>query len=165
MKKLQLFDQHHGLSPLQKCQFCLLFKYMFILSKNACFVWERDQILFLGVFCIKRNVHKINIFDQHHGLTPLEKRQFCEFLNRRFRCSERLVCYIKGRKSFFLDLFSGSMTREYRGYRGLQGVTKGDRVWQGVTWGYKGLQGVTKGYKGLQGVTTGDKGLQKVTKN
>ena len=62
-----------------------------------------------------------------------------------FFCSERLVCYIKRRKSFFHDLFSRSMTWEYRGL-------------QGVTGGYKGLQGVTGGYKGLQGVTRGDRG-------
>ena len=64
-------------------------------------------------------------------------------------CSERLVCYIKRRKSFFHDLFSRSMTWEYtRGYKGLQGVTRG----------YRGLQGVTRGYRGLQGVTRGDRG-------
>ena len=49
-----------------------------------------------------------------------------------FRCSEKLVCYIKRRKS-------------YRGYKGLQGITRG----------YKGLPG-------LQGVTEGDKGLQRI---
>ena len=62
-----------------------------------------------------------------------------------FCCSERLFCYIKRRKSFFYDLFSRSMTWEYR------------RL-QGVTGGYKGLQGVTRGYKGLQGVTNDDRG-------
>ena len=69
-----------------------------------------------------------------------------------FFCSERLVCYIKRRKSFFHDLFSRSMTWEYRGL-------------QGVTGGYKGLQGVTGSYKGLQGVTGGDKGLRGITKD
>ena len=34
----------------------------------------------------------------------------------------RLVCHIKRRKSFFHNLFSRSMTWEYRG---LQGVTRG----------------------------------------
>ena len=50
-------------------------------------------------------------------------------------------------------------TISYRGYRRLQGVTKGlQRVkggLQGITGGYKGLQRVTGGYKGcwgLQGV-------------
>ena len=50
------------------------------------------------------------------------------------------------------------MTWKYRGYRGLQRVTR-------ESGGYKGLQGVTKGYKGLQGVTRGDKGLKRVTKD
>ena len=89
---------------------------------------------------------KFQIFDQNHGLTPLQKCQFCGFLKPTFFCSERLVCYIKRRKSCFDDLFSRSMTWEYRG----------------VTRGYRGLQGVTRGYKGLQGMTGGDKGLQGV---
>ena len=58
---------------------------------------------------------------------------------------------MKRRKSFLLDLFSRSMTLEYRGYKGLQEV--------------KGLEGVSEGYKGLQVVTGDDKGLQGVTKN
>ena len=47
------------------------------------------------------------------------------------------------------------VTRGYKGYRGLQEVTRKCR----------GLQGVTRGYKGLQGVTEGDRGLQGVTKD
>ena len=70
-----------------------------------------------------------------------------EFCNGCFRCSERFVCYIKRRKSFFDDLFSRSM--------GLQEVMRGYTVLQGATRGYKKLQGVTGGFKGLQGVTRG----------
>ena len=58
----------------------------------------------------------------------------------------RKACLLyKTSKISFSDLFSRSMTWEYRGL-------------PGVTWGYKGLQGVTGGYKGLQGVTGGYKG-------
>ena len=57
------------------------------------------------------------------------------FLKRCFPCPERLVCYIKGRRSFFHDLFSRSITWEYRG---LEGVTGGDKGLQRVTGGYKG---------------------------
>ena len=57
------------------------------------------------------------------------------------------------------------MTWEYRGYKGLHGVTGGYKGLQRVTSGYKGLQGVTVGYEGLQGVTGGDKALQGVTKD
>ena len=60
---------------------------------------------------------------------------FVSFSNRCFCSSKRLLCYIKRRKSFFHDLFSQSMT-----------------------WEYRGLQGLTGGYKGLQGVTGVDKG-------
>ena len=78
------------------------------------------------------------------------------FSNRGFFCSERLVCYIKRRKSFFHDLFSRSMTWEYTG---LQGVTRGYKGLQGVKRGYRGLQRVTRGDRGRQGVTGGWKGL------
>ena len=66
------------------------------------------------------------------------------FSNRCFFCSERLVCYIKRRKSFFHDLLLRSMTREYRG---LQGITGGYKGLQGVTGGEKAVQGVAKDYK------------------
>ena len=57
----------------------------------------------------------------------------------------RKACLLyKTSKMVFYDLFSRSMTWEYRGL-------------QGVTGGYKGLQGVTIGYRGLQGVTRGDR--------
>ena len=68
---------------------------------------------------------------------------------------ERLVCYLKRRKSFFHDLFSLSMTWEYSG---LQGVSEGYKGLQGVSEGYKGLQGVTRGFRGLQGVTRRERG-------
>ena len=80
-------------------------------------------------------------------MTRVTNANFVGFRNRCFRCSERLVCYIKRRKPFLHDLFLRSMTWEYRG---LQGVTRGFKGLQGVTGGNKGLQGVTGGYKGLQ---------------
>ena len=97
-------------------------------------------------------MEKLELFDQIHGLSALRKFQFWGFWNRCFYCPERLVCYIKGRRSFFDDLFWRSITWEYRGLHG-------------VTGGYKGLHEVTRGYRGLQGVTGGYKGLQGETKN
>ena len=75
----------------------------------------------------------------------MKKCQFLGFPNGYFHCPERLICYVKGRRSFFHDLFSGTITW------GIKGVTRG----------YKRLQGVTGGYKGLQEVTRGDRGLQR----
>ena len=133
------------------------------------------KYFFWVYFAWNEMLTKFQIFHQNHGLAPLEKCQFCGFLNRCFHCPERLVCCIKRWKSFFHDLFSRSITWEYRGLEGVtggdkgwQGVTRGDRGLQGVTGGYKGWQGVTRGYKGLQGVTRGYRGYmgwQKVTKD
>ena len=83
------------------------------------------------------------------------------FLKPMFSLSTKACLLYKRSKIVFHDLFSRSITWEYRG---LQGVTWGYKGLQGVTWGYNGLQGVTRGYMGLQGVTGGYKGLQGVTK-
>ena len=72
------------------------------------------------------------------------------FLKPMFSLSRMAWALYKRSKIVFHDLFSRSITWEYRAL-------------QGVTWGYKGLQGVTGGYKGLQGVTRGCRGLQGVT--
>ena len=145
MKKLQLFDQNHGLSPLQKCQFCLLFKSTFILSRKACFLTRTSPNTFSGFI-----LHNTKRSKNFQFLTKTMDQPLCKnanlasFWNRCFRCSERLVSYIKRRKSFFQYLFSRSMKWEYRE---LQGVARG----------YMGLLGVTGGYKRLQGVTRGDR--------
>ena len=84
---------------------------------------------------------KLQIFDQNHGLNPLQKCQFCGFLNPLFLLFRKACLPDKTSKI----VFSRSMTWEYRGLRG-------------VTGGYRGLQGIIGGYKGLQGVTSGYKG-------
>ena len=47
MKQFELFDQNHGLSPLEKCQFWGFFKPMFLLSRKACLLYKRSKIVFL----------------------------------------------------------------------------------------------------------------------
>ena len=162
MKKLQLFDQNHGLFRLQKCQICLLFKSMFILSRKACLLTRTSPNTFSGCILYKTKrsqKFKVSTKTMAHGPKPwtlCKNANFVGFWNRCFCCSERLVCYIKRRKSFFYDLFFDDLWHENtRRYKGLQGVTRG----------YKGLQVVTGDYKGLQGVTGGDKGLEKLFSN
>ena len=75
---------------------------------------------------------------------------FVGFWNRCFRCSERLVCYIKRQKSFFTISFHALWPGNTGCYKGLQVITRGYKGWQGVTTGYKGLQRVTGGYRRLQ---------------
>ena len=151
MKKVPLFHQNHGLSPLQKSQFCLPFKSMFILSRKSCFLTRTSPNTFSG-FILHNTKGSKNFQFLIKTMDELlwKNANFLGFWNRRFCCSEGLVWYIKCRKSFFQHLLSRSMTWEYRGL-------------QRVTSSYKGLQGVTKGYRGLQGVTEGDRGWQGVT--
>ena len=85
---------------------------------------------------------KVQLFDQNHALSPLQKCQFC---------------------LHFQSMFMRRLQGVSRGDGGLQGVTGGYKGLHGVTKGYKGLQGVTGVCKGLQGVTRGDRWLQGVT--
>ena len=154
MKKLQHFDQNHGLSAWQKGQFCLLFKSFFILSRKACFVTRTSANT--------SSLHKTNcyqnfqFFDQIHGLTPLEKCRFCGFLKSMFSLLRKAFLLYKRSKivfwRFIFAFYDMGIKGVTRGYWGLQGVTGGYKGLQGVTGGYKGLQ---RGYKGLQGVTRG----------
>ena len=145
MKKLQLFDQNYGLCPLQKCQFCLLFKSIFILSKKACFLTRTSPNTFSG--CI---LHKTKRSQNFKFLTKtidycLQKCQFCGFLKPMFLLFRKACLLYKSSKI----VFSRSIFTIYD--MGIQGVRRGHRVLQGLqrfTRGYKSLHGVTSGYKG-----------------
>ena len=136
MKELQLFDQNHGLSTLLKCQFCLVFKSMFILSRKACLLTRTSPNTFSGCIWHKTKCSqnfKVSTKTMDHGPKPwtlCKNANFVGFCNRCFCCSERVVCYIKRQKPFFHDLFLRSMTWEYRRLEGVTGC-------------YRGLQGRT----------------------
>ena len=101
---------------------------------------------------LKRNVNKISNFSPKPWTNPFGKMPILGLLKPIFSLSRKVCLLYKRSQIVFHDLFSRSITWEYRG---LQGVTKG----------YKGLHEVTRGYRGLQGVTEGYKWLQGVTKN
>ena len=62
MKKLQFFYQNHGLTPLETCKFCNLFKSKFLKPKNTFFYVECYRILFLALFRIKTKQEKTLAF-------------------------------------------------------------------------------------------------------
>ena len=136
MKKLQLFDQHHGLSPLQKSQFWLLLKYMFTLCKNACFLTTKWPNTFSGCILHQTKQKKNLKFWPTSWTNPFGKN--ANFVNFTPTFSFfRKACFLcKTSKIFFFR----SIFRFYdMGIQGLQGVTRGGRGWQGVTGGYEGL--------------------------
>ena len=115
MKKLQHFDQNHGLSPLQKCQFCLLFKSMLILSRKACFLTRKSPNTFSG--CI---LHKRKRSENFKFLTKImQKCQFCGFFKPMFLLFRKACLLYKTSKI----VFSRFIFTIYD--MGIQGVTRG----------------------------------------
>ena len=128
---------------------------MIILSRTACFLTRTSSNTFSGCILHKRKRSiKFPIFDQNHGLTPLQKCQFFGFLKPMFLLFRKAFLLYKTSKI----VFSRFIFKIYD--MGIPGVTRAYMELQGVTTGYEGLQGVTGGYKGLQGVTRGYRGLQ-----
>ena len=127
MEKLELFDRNHGLSPLKKCQFCLLFKSMFIMSKKACFLTRTSPNTFS--VCI---LHKTKRSQNFKFLTKTMECQFCGFLKPMFFLF-RKTCFLYKTSKIVFSRFI--FTIFDMGITGLQGVTGG-------------LQGVTRGYWG-----------------
>ena len=83
MGKLPIFDQNHGLTKnpnfstfLHPCFNCQDKRFSFL---------EYREIHFSGIFVPEiKGWKNFTLVDQNHGLTPLEKSQFCQFLNSLF---------------------------------------------------------------------------------
>ena len=100
-KKLQkwpFLDRNHGLTPLGKCQFFEFLNFLFYCLERRFFVLECHKRHFPGLYCQKnKKLEKWPFFDQNHGLTPLEKCQFFDFLD---------FLFFKPRKAFFRSRIS-----------------------------------------------------------
>ena len=145
MKKIKIFDENHGLSPLQKCQFCGCLKPMFSLFTNACLLYKTFKIVFLRFI--------FTIYDM--GILVV---------TRGYKRLQRVTRVYKGLQGGYngLQEIKGGDKGVTRGCSGLQEVSGGYKGYSGlqrVTGGYKGLQGVARGDRELQGVKAGYKGL------
>ena len=165
MKKPQLFPQNHGLSPLQKSQFCLLFKSMFILSRKACFLTRTSPNTFSGFILHNTKRSKNFQFLTKTMDYPFGKMLILWFFDTDVFVVQKGLFPLQNVANRFFTIYVRDLWHwNTGGYKGLLGVTRSYRVLQGVTGGYRGLQGVTGGDKGIQRVTRGYKGLQRVTR-
>ena len=88
LEKWPIFGQNHGLTPLEKCQFFDFLIFLFLLPRNAFLCSRISKNTFSWpIFPKKKKAEKWPIFEQNHGLTPLEKCQFLKFLNFLFSLS------------------------------------------------------------------------------
>ena len=77
MKKVRIFHQNHGLTPLENFRFFGHIKYIVLLSRKASFLSRTPANIFFGAyFQEKQTMKKGWIFDQNHLLTPLENFRF-----------------------------------------------------------------------------------------
>ena len=80
-EKWPFLEQNRGLTPLKKCQFFVFLNFIFYSLERRFFVLEYYKRHFAGLYCPKKKVEKWPFLEQNHGLTPLEKGQFFDFLN------------------------------------------------------------------------------------
>ena len=74
MEKLAIFDQTHGLARFWKYQYFDLIKLLFLVSRKVFFLSITSSNTFFCHFLgLNKNMEILPIFDQTHGLTPLEK--------------------------------------------------------------------------------------------
>ena len=81
MEKWLFLDKNHGLTTLEKWPFSTFWTSCFYSLERRFFVLEYRKTYFPVLYCLKKNLEKWPFLDQNHGLTPLEKCQFFDFLN------------------------------------------------------------------------------------
>ena len=82
LEKWPFLDQNHGLTPLENVNFSTFGTSYFYSLESRFYVLEYRKRHFPGLYCLKKSSWKNGYFwDQNHGLTPLEKCQFFDFLN------------------------------------------------------------------------------------
>ena len=102
MKKIAVFDQKHGLTPLKKCDFWDVEKFCCFSQKRFVFYLGHHSTLFLVLFWLKTNKEKNSIFWPKAWVNPFGKMPFLRlwiFFKKKF------VFYLKHHSTSFLVLF------------------------------------------------------------
>ena len=100
VKKLQIFLQNHGLTPVEKCKFSNFVMWMFSYSKKAIFLQECPQTS-LTNSAETTQTKKVSIFSPKPGTNPSKKCKFCNFLITIFCSLKKLFCIKKITKQSF----------------------------------------------------------------
>ena len=82
VEKMAIFGPKPWVNPLVKISISTFWTSSFYSLERRFFVLEYRKRHFLGLYSLKKKSWKNGHFsDQNHGLTPLEKCQFFDFLN------------------------------------------------------------------------------------
>ena len=99
-EKYLFLDQNHLLTLLEKCQFFDFLNFLFFQPRKA-FVRSRisQNTFSWSILRKKKKFEKWPFLDQIHGLTPLKKCQFFDFLN---------FLFLQPRKAFLRSRISSN---------------------------------------------------------
>ena len=109
LKKWPFLDQNHRLTLLEKCHFFVVSNFLFLYSRKTFFRSRISLNTFFFRLLPKKKLEKWPYFDENHGLTPLEKCQFYDFVN---------FLFLQPRKAFFLfqniikDIFLANIAKK-----------------------------------------------------
>ena len=91
-EKWPFLDQNHALTPLEQCQVFDFLNFFFLQPRKAFFFFQNIvKDISLAYIAYKKKLEKWSFLKQNHGLTPLEKCQFYEFLNFLFFIAQKDV--------------------------------------------------------------------------
>ena len=97
-EKMANFGPRPWTTPFGKISIFRLLELLVFCSLERCFfVLECHKTHFSGLYCLKKQVEKWPNLDQNHGLTPIEKCRFFDFLN---------FLFLMPRKAFFRSRIS-----------------------------------------------------------
>ena len=93
LEKRPILAQNHGVTPLEKRQFFDFLNFLFLQPRTLFFLFQNIiKHSFLFYIVPPKKLEKRPILAQTHGLTPLEKGQFFDFLN---------IFFLQPKKFFF----------------------------------------------------------------
>ena len=127
---MTVFGPKPWVNPLEKCQFFDFLDCCFYSLERRFFVLEYQKRHFPGLYWLKKKkLGNWPFLDQNHGLTPLEKFQFFDFLNLLFLQSKKAIFRQKpwvnpfGKMSIF-RLFELFVFTGYKGVFSMQNIVK-----------------------------------------
>ena len=98
LEKQPFLDQNHGVNPFGKMSILGLFEVpVFIAQKGVFSFYNIIKDIFRTYIVVKKKLEKWQFSVQNHGLTPLEKCQFFDFLK---------FLFLQLRKAFFRSTIS-----------------------------------------------------------
>ena len=93
-------------NPFGEISIFRLFELLFFMGQKDVFLFQNSvKQIFLAYIALKKDMEKWPFFDQNHGLTPLEKSQFFDFLNFVFWGARKAFFVLEYCKTHFPSLY------------------------------------------------------------